>query len=244
MIITEKKERVYNTMIGYNYPFFLDNTSLDYWYLYRVVSPKMLPDYTPLMTLQKVCEKTRSNDFSAIDFRLNHCDVLATILKTRKMFEGRGVKYLEKDIFGRQENESIKNAKVVGNGPYDFPMYEFVSIPGNSTTKSIIVALRDSLRWFTYKFVPGAFVDILLTPRKYGVFEIKGDEKEETLWLEPVAVYNNSDITRSNPLPVDLNRLNYPRDKFTGDKKKRNSDMNRAIRQSDWRSFENREIYV
>jgi hypothetical protein len=72
------------------------------------------------------------------------------------------------------------------------------------------------------------------------LFEIKGDK--DSIWLEPKGIYEYSDVELQNPLKIDLNVLAgyYPSGKFSGEK--RASEMNRALRQTEWRSFDNAEI--
>ena len=61
---------MFGTLIGSVYPFYLDNVNFSAYYMYRVVSPKLDENLTPLLTFEKIGEKTRMNDFSATDFRM------------------------------------------------------------------------------------------------------------------------------------------------------------------------------
>lgn len=228
-----KRVKTRGTLIGNKYPFFLENSSMKAYYLYQVVSPEMLSDYTPLLTFQKIGERTRPTDFSADSRGMNHCDIVATLIHSRKGIAKRAVDYLVKDILNRDDRR--KNTTVFYENGYSFPLYELDG--SNNTTKSIVIGLRDSLRWSHYRFQAGHYVDLLLTPNMFGLFEIKGDDKE--IWLEPKAVYDVMDIEMTTPLNIDLGRLEgfYPKDHFTGEKK--NSEMNRALRMSEWKSFDN-----
>lgn len=224
-----------DTLIGKMYPFFLDNTSMKSYYLYQVVTPGMLDDLTPLLTLQKISERTKPTEFSANERSMNHCDILATLIHSRKGIAKRAIEFLENEVLGRPDDKRRITASFYENG-YDFPLFELDNL-GN-VTKAMIIGLRDNLRWNQYRFQPGSFVDILLTSTKFGVFEIKGDK--DTIWLEPKNVYALQDVELQNPLPVSLPAGYYPTGKFVGERKA--SDMNRALRQAEWRSFDNVEL--
>lgn len=218
-----------SNFIGYTYPFFLNNNKMDTYYLYRIGSPEMLSDFTPLLTFSKIGEKTDKSNFCASEkYGMSSGDIIATLMKSRKDFSTKATQYLEENILG--ENSKA----VVFPNKMEFPLYEM----DNQITKTLIIGLRDNLRWAIYKFRAGNFVDILLTPTKFGVFEII--EKDGGLTLDLRGVYKMTDVNLSNPLPVDLNKVNYPKEVFKGDKVA--SDMNRAIRSADWKSFDTKEF--
>jgi hypothetical protein len=230
-----KRPRLHNTLIGNVYPFFLNNQELkNSYYLYQVVSPSYLGDQTPLISFAKIAEKTTPRDFSAVDrggCSMYSCDLLATLLKSRKNIRETSVKYLMENILGRGGDANSDAPTLYENG-YDFPMYELDW--NNSTTKALIIGLRDALRWQLYRFAEGNQIDLLLTEKTYGVFKIKGEK--DMIWLEPIAAYQNSDVEQKEPLDVDFGKYEYPKTKFSG--KSRASDMNRALRQFEWRSFD------
>ena len=233
-----KRPKMFGTLIGSVYPFYLDNVNLSAYYMYRVVSPKVDEDLTPLLTFEKVCERTRLGDFSATEFRMNHGDLLQLLMRAKKRYpQEKLVEYIEKSILVSPGDKKKPALTIYPNG-IDFPLYGLDSYGG--TTKALIIGLRDALRWSQYKFQPGAYMDILLTKDKFGLFEIVGDEKE--IWLKPIGIYENTDIERKNPIPIPENGLAgyYPTTKFSG--AKRASDLNRAVRQAEWRSFENPEF--
>ena len=232
-----RRPKMYGTLIGNVYPFFLDNTSMKSYYLYQVVTPEMLSDYTPLLTFRKISERTKPAEFSANEKSMNHCDIIATLMHSRKGINKKAIEFLDKEILTRPDDKKKSNATFYENG-YDFPLFEMDNF--SNTTKALIIGLRDSLRWNQYRFQPGSYMDIMLTGTKFGLFEIKGDK--DSIWLEPRGIYEYSDVELQNPLKIDLSTLAgyYPSGKFSGEK--RASEMNRALRQTEWRSFDNAEI--
>lgn len=234
--MTQSKLRLYNTMIGRVYPFFLGNErALDTYYLYQLLSPGLTKNLAPLMTLQKVCEKTGKNDFCASETAWNHGDVLATLLRTRSGLEKRALDYIYGNLMQRGDGQSYGRAKFYKNGT-DFPMWELEAT--NAIPKVLVTGMRSNLRFSRYKFAPGNKIDILLSPTQFGIFKIEGDR--DKLWIKPEAVYENSDVSMKHPLKVDLNKINYPTQTWSG--KSKVSDMNRAIYAWDWKSFDNQVI--
>lgn len=220
------KYNLTNSMIGNYYPFFLSNEVLpDAYYLYAISSPSLSPDVVPYLSLKKISEKTRPSDYTG-----NDSDILATILGYRKDIANRGVDLL-KDVL-RKDNP------VIDKNGYGFPLIEMES--GNNIQKSLIIGLRDSLRWKVYNFSPGCFVDILWTPTQFMLFRILGEKRkkdgEEEIWLEPVGLYNNTDVELKNPIsPLDLSKIDYPYDRWSGIAKA--STLNRALKKLEWESF-------
>lgn len=222
-----------SSLISNVYPFFLNNTDLKSYYLYKVVSPEYLSDLTPLLSLHKISERTRKGDFAATKTDMRHGDLLATIMKSRRVQNKNMAEFLEKEIANssKGKEDKVGQSTVYPNGD-SFPLFDMDST--GLLTKLILINLRDSIRWTQYKFSAGNYIDIMLTEDTYGVFKI--EEENKALYLVPEGVYNNYDTERLNPLEVDLGTLDYPKDKFTGEK--RASDMNRAIRQAEWKSFD------
>jgi hypothetical protein len=161
-----------------------------------------------------------------------HGDLIATLMKSRKKMSEGAVKYLEKEVFNRPEESKIAQ-KMYNNG-INFPLFDYSTY----TLRSIIIGLRDNIRWNRYRITSGKKIDMLLSPTQYGVFKIKGDK--ESIWLELDGVYDNLDIEQQNPLNVDTTKVQYPKEKFFGDKK--SSELNRAIRSYEWKSFENNTL--
>lgn len=232
--MTQGKLRLYNTMIGRVFPFFLGNEGdLSTYYLYQLLSPGLTDTLAPLMTLKKVCEKTGKNDYSATQESMNHGDVLATLVKSRSGLEKRALDYIYGNLLqrgGSGESGHVR-AKFHRNGT-DFPMWELEAT--NAIPKILITGMRSNLRYARYKFIPGNKIDILLSPTQFGVFKIEGSKDE--LWLTPEAVYLNTDIAMKNPLKIDLAKVNYPTQHWTG--KSKVSDLNRAVYGWDWKSFD------
>lgn len=232
-----RRPKLTNTMIGNVYPFFLNNQALKTYYLYQIVSPGALSDYTPLLTFQKICERTGDKDFSAVE-RKDYCmygaDIIATLLKSRKNIKAEAVKYLSEQILARGDGSW---QPTLYENDVNFPVFEMDW--NNSVAKALIIGLRDALRWQQYRFAPGNKIDLLLTPTKFGVFEIKGDK--EAIWLEPVGVFHNSDVEMKNPIAgVNMQELDWPKGKYVG--ATRASALNRVLRQTEWKSFDNAEI--
>lgn len=215
------KYNLFNSMIGNQYPFFLNNSALkDSYYLYQILSPSLSPNCIPYISLTKISEKTKSEPYG------NDSDIISICLGTKKNIEKTAPEFIESLL--KKEDPLVE-----GNNK-KFPLVEMEN--GNNLQKSIIIGLRDALRWKSYKFTPGHFVDILWTSKDFLVFEIKGDK--ETIWLEPVAAYRNTDVNLETPLFVDWSRVDYPKDKFIGVTKA--SDLNRIIKRIEWNSFDRR----
>ena len=179
-----RRPKMYGTLIGNVYPFFLDNTSMKSYYLYQVVTPEMLSDYTPLLTFRKISERTKPTEFSANEKSMNHCDIIATLMHSRKGINKKAIEFLDKEILTRPDDKKKSNATFYENG-YDFPLFEMDNF--SNTTKALIIGLRDSLRWNQYRFQPGSYMDIMLTGTKFGLFEIKGDK--DSIWRETKGIY-------------------------------------------------------
>lgn len=223
------------TLIGNQFPFYLDNSNLgNSYYHYQVVSPSMLADYTPLFTLKKVGEKTEKYHYSADAKSWNHADIISTLLKSRKNIKTNSVNFVEK-LLSRKEGgffeKNLNNVNVYENDN-NFPLVELDNLA--LATRTLVVDLRDMLRWRNYKFIPGNCIDILISPDKFLVAKIEGEG--ETIWLKPNAVYSTDDVNMKTPIEMDLSTLHYPKGKFEG--KVRVSDLNRAIRAAEWKSFD------
>lgn len=223
------------TLIGSQFPFYLDNSCLgDSYYHYQIVSPSMLADLTPLFTLKKVSEKTGKYHYSASIKSWNHADIISTLLKSKKDIKTNSVNFIEK-LLSKKEGTFFEK-KLSGINVYennnDFPLIEL----DNSAlvTRTLIVDLRDMLRWRNYKFSPGNYIDILISLDKFLVTKVEGEG--EAIWLKPEAVYSTEDVDMRTPIEVDLNTLHYPKGKFEG--KVRVSELNRAIKAAEWKSFD------
>lgn len=232
--------KVKNTMLGRTYTFFLNCRDLSSaWYLYQIDSTGISESFFPMMTLKKIGEKTGPRDFQVRDGKkrtnMFSSDIIATILGSRDKIEKTSVEFFRKQIVGGLEgsyNPYLKKYPPDIEDPKDQEMPSWEIVPGseNYLTKLIIIELRDKLRWNRYRFFPGNYIDILVSPTKFGVLEIMGDR--EHIWLEPRGLYSNLDPNMTNPLK---GTFMYPQNKFEGENKA--SDLNRAIRKTEWRSF-------
>lgn len=221
------KYNLVNSMIGNVYPFFLSNQCPnESYYLYKIYSPKLSPDCIPYISLEKVSEKTKNEPYG-------HGSDVISILTGKKGIEEKSVNFLLENILKKENPVIDKNGQ-------EFPLIEMEN--GNNLQKSIIIGLRDAIRWKLYKFTTGRFVDILWTPTQFVLFEVKGDDEKnpETIWLEPVGVYNNSDVNLEHPLDVNLGKLDYPKTAWSG--KNKASDLNRVLKKMEWESFNRKEF--
>lgn len=215
-----------SSLIGNYYPMFLNNSVLgSSVYLYQVSTPGLSKDLVPLISLEKVGEITRKCDFSATERSMKSIDILSTILdRNESNIEARSIEYLE-DILKREVPIIEKR------GNEEFPGLE-MNHGNNRLQVSLIVDLRDDIRWRCYRFLPGRLVDILWSENTFAVFKIEGDNN--TISLSPVALYNNTDVSMRNPIPYDFK--DYQNLTFSGNTK--TSDLNRAIKRLEWMSFD------
>ena len=199
--------RFSNCMIGRYYPFFLTNgsSSGNQYYLYAIDSPSLSPNLLPYVSLRKMGEKTKvGSGFPGG----NGNDLLNILIKKdsqdfRYIIDRKAVNLVREILrpFDVRVEKSSKN----------FPLIEF---KGNTAVQRVLIAtLRSLIRQKYYKVSPNRFLDIMLTKTEYGVFRIKGNNKE--LYLEPVGVYKMTDMERENPIQVNPENLNYPKGKFS-----------------------------
>lgn len=231
--------KLHNLMIGREYPFFLNNTSMKSYYLYQVTTPGISSNEIPMLSLTKLSERTSNKgEYSSTekDKHKYDLDIISTIIHNRNNSFKKISDFMYKNILNRAEGVYGDVDLYYDLGNYKFPMWEIER--NNNITKAIIVGLRDQLRWSKYRFQEGCKVDILISPSQFALFELKGNEKE--IWLEPIGVYNNTDVNLTNNLKDKIDKIDYPKTKWSGEK--RASDINRVIRQMEIKSFENTEI--
>ena len=234
------RTRLHNTMIGKVYPFFLNNTNLQSYYLYQVNTPGISSNEVPLLSLTKLSEKTMNKGEYSMkegDTRQYDLDVIFTIIHSRTNSFKKISDFMYRNILDRAEGVYGKADLYYDLNEFKFPMWEVEK--NNNVTRAIIVGVRDQLRWSKYRFQEGCYIDVLVTPTKFAVFKLVGDGKDQ-LWLEPVGVYNNYDVDMKNNLTDSLGKLNYPKVKWSGEK--RASDINRVIRSMEQKSFDAAEI--
>lgn len=236
------KYNVTNSMIGNIYPIFLSNNKLvedPSYYLYRIVSPGLSPDLIPYISLEKISERTKiGNPKEFCDSQKKkaireHLDVISMCLGSREGLEEKAVEFLQGILW--------RDKPVIDDGFPGFPLIEMEN--GNNIQKSVIIGLRDTMRWKYYKLYPGNYVDILWTAKTYAVFKLCGEKGKEEVWIEPVGLYSNTDPNMKNPLPVNLESLDYPTDRWSITKGKL-SELNRALKKLEWESFNRKEICV
>lgn len=217
-----------NSLLNSVFPFYLDNSEKGDYYLYKLVSPGLSEEMIPNMKLVKIGERVSGGNYSSTEKSMWSSDILSTILGTRKGVEERGVdlveKIIEKDL-----------GEVIGGG-IEFPLIEMAYT--NNRQKLLIINLRDSLRWKTYKFTGGHFIDILVSPDVFAYCSIT--EEGEALRLKVEGYYSTSDPERTKSLPKPEEKramVELLSKKWEG--AKRASDMNRDIKRAEWAAFSN-----
>lgn len=180
-----------NYYLGRKYPFFMGNNGnlSDKYYLYQVYSPGVDVDQVPFVSLTKVAEKSDFNTST----RGKDIDLISTITYPKKSVEP--VEYL---------SEMLKREQAVFVGqksPEDFPMLK-VQDENVYLEKSLIVGLRNNLRYSNYRIYPGKKVDILWGPNTFLVCSICENETE--IWLEPDNLYKNTDLLMRHPLSNNI----------------------------------------
>lgn len=221
------KYNLITNMIGYKCPFFLNNSVLtDSHYLYEFFSPGIDEKFRPYLSLDKISERTKSEPNG------HGSDILSICLGSKKDIETAGKDYLN-NMFKRDGYIYESNGR-------EFPVTVIQDDEESNygKQKALVVGLRDALRWKLYKFSVGRFVDILWTPKEFVVFEICGDK--DSIWLEPRSAYKTEDVGMINPIDIKSIKLDYPKNKFTGNNKA--SELNRAIKRLEWDSFNRKPI--
>lgn len=233
-------KRINDTMIGRNYTLYLENSGMENFYLYQIQSPKVNDDLRVLLTLEKIGERTEkgSGDFCILspNSGMQSVDVLATILKSKTDIRNRSKELVGNLISSGGKRGKSSSINLYDNGKSNFPMWE-ATFSGTST-KTLIINLRDSLRWVKYKFTDGNFIDVLWTPTQHVLFKIK--EEDQTLFIEPVGLFDNMDIYHKNPISKFNIGNDYPKEGWSGPK--RASDLNRAVKLMEWKSFDRKVV--
>ena len=219
--------------LGNVYPFFLNNTDLGSYYLYQLVSPGVDKHIDPMLTLKKIAEKTVGNDFHASEKNMFDTDLLSTILRSKKGVCKKGVKFIVQGLTsnlkdGKMYRERIDEGENLVMETNGFPWFAM----DPDIERSVIINLRDSLRWSRYKFRPGSYVDILTKPQEFVMCKIIGDDKK--IQLKPMSTYECGDIELKNPMPVNP-KLDLPLSVYEGEKKE--SRLNQDIRSCEWRGL-------
>lgn len=218
-------ESLYNHLGNY-YPFFLNNYSLtDQHYLYQLYSPGMNEKQNPYISMIKVSEKTHYGNPG------KDTDILKACIK--KVQEGETketpIEYLENMFKGLdleiKPGDSKKFPKIELKEGKE---HESLEIP-----RTLVVSIRDSLRWRFYRFYPGRYIDILWTPTEFALYQIKSDK--DNVWFEPLGLYENRDIMLQDPLDIKSYKLpvyKWPKDSIKA------TDLNRFIHKLEWNAFD------
>ena len=227
-----------STMLGKEYPFFLSNENFgESYYLYQIYSPGLCNDLVPTFSLTKINERVDRSSSWGVDsnnepmFLPNgkDSDILHFLIGSKKG-KKQYASFLKTLL--RKEGVDIFSDKD------SFPNIKMVDGDRNSLQKTVIIYLRDALRWKSYSFKAGKKIELLYSPSEFIVFEFKETEGQE-LYIEPIAIYKNFDVEMRNPLKVDFNKINYPTGSWSKDKF---SDMNKTFKLFEWESFTKREI--
>lgn len=206
-----------NNLIGKVYPFFLDNNKLSSYYLYQIISPKLSSDLIPFFTITKISERTEKGEPYGSD------DNIISVINQNKKMSANDNRVFVEDLLKKDVPYVEPNEK-------NFPLIELES--GINLQKSLIVSLRDLLRWNKYKFAEGKKIDVLVAPDKFLICNIRTNN--DTIWLEPENLYSVMDPNMSNPLDLSVNKISVSSitKKFSG--KNRISELNRAIKRYEY----------
>lgn len=228
-----------DTMLGREYPFFLSNDLLgEFYYSYQFYSPGVSDNFMPLVSLTKVNEKVDRYERWGVNEKNEPLmlpwgkddDILRYLSGSQKQKKQMGSFF--KTIIKRDGMETYSGSKG------EFPAVEMVFGERNSLQKSIIIYLRDLLRWKSYRFQAGRKIDLLYSPTEFVVFEFK-ETADHELYIEPVAAYKNYDVEMKRPLKVDFNSISYPKGVWSKDKF---SEMNKSFKLFEWESFNKKEL--
>jgi hypothetical protein len=217
-----------NNYLGNYYPFFLNNYSLtDQHYLYQLYSPGMSEDFNPYISMIKVSEKTHYGNPG------KETDILKACISKSQEGENKLtiLEFLE-DIF-KKDGIVVKTG-----GSKKFPLIELKEGPEHESLeipRTLIVNLKDSLRWKFYRFYSGRYLDILWTPTEFALYKIESDN--ENIWLEPQGLYDNRDVMLQDPLKVPYYKLQTY--KWSKNSIKA-TDLNRFVKKLEWNAFDRR----
>lgn len=214
-----------DSMLGRQIPMFTNNLKpTSNYYLYQLVSPSLSPSQIPYFGLTKISERL----WQGSELSGHENDVISVILGKKVPVSDKLSHELICDIMSKEDVE-IDMPK----DRYGFPLIEMGRT--NNPQKLFIISLRDKLRWKTYRFVPGAFVDVLWGPDTYVVYPIVGTDSEISLG-DPIGHYKTSDPEMKEPLDIPAEAMKYPKDKFSG--KTKISAFNWMIKRLEWNSFD------
>lgn len=221
-------------MLGRYYPFFLSNTNLgDAHYLYQLYSPKVdEKTLTPYVSLTKVSERTYDKQTQPEGSDL---DLIRVCTGKKQITPGDAAEYIDiavKHAWGKMHYDE---------GTDNFPYVE-MNENNQFNQRTLVVTLKDCLRWKNYRFYPGRLVDVLWTKDEFTLFEICEDDT--TLFLKPLNVlYKNTDTGMSNPKEYNFADNGFVSEHIDKTKPTKASDLNKYIRSLEWGSFIKRSIF-
>ena len=230
------KYNLTNSMLGKIYPFFLSNNSKirENFYLYQITSPGLSSSYIPYISLKKVGERSEDPKFPYLG---KDSDIIS-ICRGGNNNKSR-MEDIEKDNFKFISNILKKDEPLIDrNGDDYFPLIEMEN--GNNIQKSLIINLREMLRWKTYKFNPGNYVDILWTPDKFMLYKFSESEDNKYLEMCPVGLYSNLDPAMTEPINSD-DIISAPKYRWSLENNpKKYNEINYTIKKLEWESFTRR----
>ena len=176
-----------STMLGKEYPFFLSNESFgEMYYLYQIYSPGLCDDLTPTFSFTKISEKVGKLPQWGVD--ANNEPLLLPNGKDSDILH-----YLIGSKKGKKQYSSFlktllrKEGVEIYSDKDAFPNVKMVLGDKNNLQKTVIIYLRDALRWKSYSFKAGKKIELLYSPTEFIVFEFKETSNQE-LYLEPLAI--------------------------------------------------------
>ena len=226
------KYNLTNSMLGNIYPFYLGNSKFgENFYLYQITSPGLSESCIPYITLKKVGERSEDPKFQ---FLGKDSDIIS-ICRGGGNNKSRA-ENIEKDNYKFIMNILKKDEPLVDkNGDDNFPLIEMEN--GNNIQKSLIINIRDILRWKTYKFNPGNYIDILWTPDKFMLYKFSVSDDNKYLEMCPVGLYSNLDPGMTSPINLS-DVVSAPRYRWQLENNtKKYNEINYTIKKLEWESF-------
>lgn len=188
---SQQDERATNYLLGRKYPFFMSNgvELSEKFYVYSVYSPGVDENLNPYVSLTKISEKSEFN----LSGKGKDTDIISTIMYPKKV-----------ENFVEYATDLMKREGYAFDKPDTTTDFPKLKTEGNSNycVKSMIVNLRNNLRYSNYRLYPGKKVDILWGPDTFVVCKIVEDEN--SIWLEPENMYKNVDAAMIHPLEHKL----------------------------------------
>lgn len=245
------------TMMGKEFTFFLGNEQFgESYYSYQIYSPGLSDDHKLIVSLAKVTERVPVKEVSDknkkgeihVSTTLPHgkdVDLLSFLTGAipAKWDAKKQLNYF-KNLLNRGDEETIEVVAPI-NKNKDFPGIKAdIYDKYNNNQRTLIINLRDNLRWRFYSFEPGKKFDLLYSTTEFVVVELKEDANTKEYYLEPIAVYKNTDVDMKNPLKVDLDNLELSGLRWTTDKAKEKRNINKSLKIYESNSFTRKELHT